>query len=814
MKKFSIKAMLAVVLILVLVLSLVACNDTDKCKDGHTNANQDRNCDVCGEEIAKCATCTDADNNKKCDVCGSKVSPQECTDHTDDNSDGLCDNCGEEIGNVTTTSEAFFQNLWNAAAPIGGTKPAEEDDLAVEMDMSLALGNNGTLADLGINIGLVLDRENGAHSAAKIGVYDHENNANLFTVYYFLDDPYFFYINALGQSFKMAVDYNYNEEAAAIINDTINANLGELLGADTLKDFPNVAAESVMSIINNLVDDFGAAWNLDQPINAITGLLGVNIGELLGSEDMAGTLTMVNGILVQLANSLGVKGFKGIEPEKLAQSDSVILDLLVGVGPLLFRTVEDIDGGQITYLDLTKNGIIGKASGLLRGLPMGLGTLITEMEEISLSYTKDDAGVIDSFGMNIVLGTDDKPFSIGLSINELAITGVDAANADDILGADKETFKDYFEINTGLTIEIAPETLVVSLPGEEAFDFEGTYTMALRGQIDFMNDPASTEKENETRVYANIKHNTTEIARLTFDGSSLALGVDSSSPVVKFIVEEGISLLLQSLAEAKQVDGQDDIWLQGLVMGIANVAYTANYADAAALKAATDFEINTALTLDNGVAITGITLSDIKTHGLRLLDAATTAIGGFLGGSESAAVEDDLAGIVEQAWQPNIYKLLTLLSKAIDGNLKTGLTAEIDDLGDFICKLFNEVTPTEDDPRTQTGPLTTEELCYGNLEAGIFGLFTMLDSESWNAKQFATDTFGEAAWAGEDILVELMSSSISINIKSDMTGSIRIANGDCYIAISYSAGITASDNAPSWDNVTFPDVSTWATYVL
>ena len=124
------------------------------------------------------------------------------------------------------------------------------------------------------------------------------------------------------------------------------------------------------------------------------------------------------------------------------------------------------------------------------------------------------------------------------------------------------------------------------------------------------------------------------------------------------------------------------------------------------------------------------------------------------------------------------------------------------------------MTPTEDDPRTQTGPLTTEELCYGNLEAGIFGLFTMLDSETWNAKQFATDTFGEAAWAGEDILVELMSSSISINIKSDMTGSIRIANGDCYIAISYSAGITASDNAPSWDNVTFPNVSTWATYEL
>ena len=96
----------------------------------------------------------------------------------------------------------------------------------------------------------------------------------------------------------------------------------------------------------------------------------------------------------------------------------------------------------------------------------------------------------------------------------------------------------------------------------------------------------------------------------SFDGSSLALGVDASSPVVKFIVEEGISLLLQELAEANQVNGEPDTWLRGLVMGIANVAYTDNYADAAALKAAGDFEINTALTLDNGVAITGITASD------------------------------------------------------------------------------------------------------------------------------------------------------------------------------------------------------------
>ena len=260
MKKFSIKALVAVVLILVLALALVACN---KCADGHTNADEDRKCDVCGEEIPVCAEHTDANGNKKCDVCGSLIRGGS----------------GE--------AAAFFQNLWDSAAPIGGTEVADTDDLAVSMDMSIALGNGGSvLADLGVNIGLVLDRTPeagedgicdicgrkvadgcflpkhdfvdtpdgkcdtcgkeqyneknkctcsewkdekgglycgicnfdkavhdaasheyvdketvGKHSAAKISVYDHEHNENILTIFYFLDDNKNFYIDALGQSY-------------------------------------------------------------------------------------------------------------------------------------------------------------------------------------------------------------------------------------------------------------------------------------------------------------------------------------------------------------------------------------------------------------------------------------------------------------------------------------------------------------------------------------------------------------------------------------------------------------------------------------
>ena len=793
MKKFSIKAVLALVLILVLALSLVACGD--KCKDGHTNENQDRKCDVCGKDIDKCASCVDADSNQKCDVCGSRVVIND-----DDND--------QPAGDSDTA--AFFQNLWDAAAPIGGTEIADNKDLAVSMDMSIALGNDGTLADLGVNIGLVLDRtNNGAHSAATIGVYDHENNEVLAKVYYFLDDPYVFYVEALGQSFQMAVDYNYNEEAAAIINGAITTKLGDMLG-DAVADFPAIATASVMDIINNLVDDFGASWNLDSPINAVTGLLGVNIGELLGSEPISGYLPMVNGVLTNLATSLGIKNFKGIDPATLATSDQVVLDLLKGVGPLVFRTIEALPNGQKAKLDLSSKGIIGsvKGLGLLNNLPYGLGAVIDDIEEVSLQYTTDNAGKIDDFGINVSIGTEDEAFDLTISINDMAIAGVDAANAASVLGADKANFKPYFEVNTGLTIEIAPETLVVTLPGVQAMDFAGTYEMNLRGQIDLLND-ASTGAANGTRLLATIDHNDATIARLTFDGENLALAVDGSSDVVKFIMEEGVSLLLVELG--KQAVDAEDTWLEGLVLGVANVGFTGTFADVEALNAATsaDFTINPALTLNNGVAITGINLSDIKTHGARLL--ASLGIPGFE--AESSAIEDDLAGIIEQAWEPNIYTLLTLLSEAIDGNIKTGLTAEIDNIGEAIISLFGARTPSKEDPRTQTGPLTMEELCYGNLEEGIFGLFTMING--FDAKEWATGIFGQCAWAGDDILVSLMSSSIEVNVKSDLSGSINIANGDCYINISFTAGVTASDDAIDWSSVSFPNVAEgWATYEL
>ncbi|MBR5174170.1 MAG: hypothetical protein IKW16_04405 [Clostridia bacterium] len=775
MKKFSIKTLLAVVLVVVLVFSLVACGD--KCKDGHTNANEDRKCDVCEKDIDVCAEgqCVDANNNKKCDVCGSVIRKP----------DG-----GSQTGNSDTA--AFFQGLWDAAAPIGGTEIADTKDLAVEMGMSLALSNgDDTLAELGINVGLVLDRTtDGAHSAAKLSVANEGDN--ILSVYYFLDDPYVFYIDALDQSFKASVNYNYNEEAAAIINDAITTKLSVLLGEETLAGFPNVASKSIMDTLNGLVDDFGANWNLDAPINAITGLLGVNIGELLGSEDMAETLDMVNGILVNLAANMGDEDYTGIDTEALAESDAVILDLLKGVGPLVFREVKTTTSGNkttsVTKLDLSEEGLIGAVSFLLNGLPMGLGQVVSELEEVSLAYTTID-NTIDSFGINVALGTDDEAFEIAMTIDEIAITGVESEDAASILGATKANYKPFFEVNTSLDIEVSAGALIVAVGGDTQ-DFAGTYNMNLVGQIDLMN-----EENNGTRMYATLKHNNAQLAALSFDGTALALSVDAENEMVQFIVEKGISELLKSLAFATQVDGQPDEWLRGLVLEVANAAFVEEFADAAALKDATSFTMDTTL---EGFAITDISLADIKTHGARLI--ASLGIPGFEASADTSDVEENIAN----AWQPNIYTLLSALSEAIDGSLSDGLTAEIDNIGELMISLFEAKKDG-----SQTGPISIEELCYGNgkTEEGkkVDGLFTMVDG--FDACAWATEIFGGCAWAGDDILVSLMNSGIEVELNaSDLSGAVKVTNGSCYISIAFSAEIVAKDSALDTTGIAFPNV--------
>ena len=76
--------------------------------------------------------------------------------------------------------------------------------------------------------------------------------------------------------------------------------------------------------------------------------------------------------------------------------------------------------------------------------------------------------------------------------------------------------------------------------------------------------------------------------------------------------------------------------------------------------------------------------------------------------------------------------------------------------------------------------------------------------------------FGECGWIDKDIFMDLMNTSIKAEIKSNLTGSIEIENGDYSIAIDFSAAVKASDSAVSIADSVFPDTTAagWYTYAL
>ena len=98
--KISSKVILALILVLSLSFSLIACDDNDSTEPCATHTDKDGNgvCDVCKSAVKAPTTCThkDLNDDEKCDDCGEAFS-DGCSNHVDANDDGICDvdGCGK-----------------------------------------------------------------------------------------------------------------------------------------------------------------------------------------------------------------------------------------------------------------------------------------------------------------------------------------------------------------------------------------------------------------------------------------------------------------------------------------------------------------------------------------------------------------------------------------------------------------------------------------------------------------------------------------------------------------------------------------------
>ncbi|HBW05887.1 MAG TPA: hypothetical protein DEF02_04880, partial [Clostridiales bacterium] len=214
MKKLSIRSLLIVILALVLVFALVACNDKGNDNPTPTPDNQDKN--------------------------------------------------------DTTNVKAFFNTLWEQSTEIGGQEIAETDDLKVSLGLTVKLDFVGSTdgqvkdsVDVGVLLDLVLDRssgkDNSTNTAIKAKIYDPSAEENWFTAYYFFneEDVDNVYIDYAGQNVKIPFSY---------LNDTYNKSFynfifnEKVIGKD---DTDPTKGKSIAEIITALTANMGKNWDLN-----------------------------------------------------------------------------------------------------------------------------------------------------------------------------------------------------------------------------------------------------------------------------------------------------------------------------------------------------------------------------------------------------------------------------------------------------------------------------------------------------------------------------------------------------------------------
>ena len=744
MKKFSIKTLIVLMLVLVLCFSLVACGD--KKDDGNDGGN------------------------------GGGTS---CTRHVDRNKDGKCDKCGADMGTQPEPppgpdqpegygAAQFFQGLWDSAATIGQEEVKSGDDIALDLGLNLAIGKDGeNLLDLGIELGIVLDRTNdGANSAAKVKLYNHDDMDNWLTLYFFLNDPYYIYADWADQSLKIGVDFGFNQDWAATVNEFVGK---EILGG-----------KSISGLLESIIKDFGTDWNLDGLINSLTGLLGIDLGETLKTflDPNSAIGAAIPGILESLASSMGMDDYE-LDIDAIAESDAIVLDLLKAVGPLLFKAEADEDTHTFKAgIDLSPTGIIGSVSGMLTGLPMGLGDVITSLNEVAFEYQTDADGAIENFAILVGVDTNDDPLSIEIGLNEVSITGVDAA--DNTFGIDKKDYKDEFNFNLALDLELTEGALV--LYGN---DLKGDFRLELNGMVDLVN-----VENNNTAAELVLTDGDKQLGRVTYVDGTLALELDATDKNVKLALAELLPMAVNALASS------EDENLQKAAVAVANAVYTTEFANAAeikdayATKHAGGTSVFTVDTNFKGVALTGVELVKLFT--------------GLFKGEPSfdAAADREVTN-----WSPSIMAIINLLEEVIDGNLEDGLTIKVKGVGDTIASLFAK----------SDGPKSNEEFCYGDGK-GIVGVFEAITGEKFvyaedgvtvtkhtiessdrgeAAEKWFAGIVGESDWANankEGVIASAFESDVTITAQlADGSASltVKVENGKDSITIGLSAKATA-----------------------
>lgn len=369
------------------------------------------------------------------------------------------------------TSAQFFQDLWASANTTIGSEAVDVDKnvlIGADIDVNVSLGE--TTLPISLSVAAFIDRvtETGANTAVKLGVAISEIDME---IYFLLNDATNIYgkIGATSDTakplIKVPVELMNGEEVfnntwAKIINDFIESE--EILN----KDNADAKVHTILDLVESIVKDFGANYDLDKTLTAVLGAFGLDLNELeINGQTIKEVLASVLSIEIEgdisflaILTALGKPGMLAT-PVKTSDGKTLTQEIIGTQSSTVGGLLKNMLPGMINGLDKTHNslGSLISTMGLEIGLVRESAQTGSAMEELFINVTLYgnprltviDSGLIQSVEANI-------------SISNLVIKNVNDATANNLFGLD--------------TADAKPAT--ANLVGEVSID-EGMLTLDL-----------------------------------------------------------------------------------------------------------------------------------------------------------------------------------------------------------------------------------------------------------------------------------------------------------------------------------------------
>ncbi|HBP52529.1 MAG TPA: hypothetical protein DD626_04440 [Clostridiales bacterium] len=491
MKKLSIRSLLIVILALVLVFALVACNDKGNDNPTPTPDNQDKN--------------------------------------------------------DTTNVKAFFNTLWEQSTEIGGQEIAETDDLKVSLGLTVKLDFVGSTdgqvkdsVDVGVLLDLVLDRssgkDNSTNTAIKAKIYDPSAEENWFTAYYFFneEDVDNVYIDYAGQNVKIPFSY---------LNDTYNKSFynfifnEKVIGKD---DTDPTKGKSIAEIITALTANMGKNWDLNTLVGDVMSVFNV-------SDDLIGTIgSTLQSIGIE--GAIDEQGKLNIKNILTNETVAAFFDNSVTGS----KTVGDVTT-YTTQLDSGTISMIGSALG--SSLPAGFSDLLDELElflEFTTKNNKIDTFTIKA-GIHALEGENADSVDVypvvAITVTDLKFAKATEGAIENSMEKARDQYTDQVVLDAAVAIDLKGVTLDATAFDKEGYDrfskvnkaiggglekikLDGTLALTLNGKLDLKNTENNGTVAAAALTYkaADAKE-AVDIVKASFKDGTLALTVNQEATV-------------------------------------------------------------------------------------------------------------------------------------------------------------------------------------------------------------------------------------------------------------------------------------------